>query len=116
MSKLNQLMLVFARPGCEKGAGKLCEIAADIQYLNECVIPEMRRAGIKSMTIGEIVNFARLGDLLKCGFCPRTIQNVDYINYSGRRVFFVDKAFLNWYAGTEEGKQNEKFCKYLLEQ
>ena len=59
MNKLDHLMLVFARPGCENGAEKLCEIAADIQYLNECVIPEMRKAGIKSMTIGEIVNFAR---------------------------------------------------------
>ena len=72
-------MLVFARPGCENGAEKLCEIAADIQYLNECVIPEMRKAGIKSMTIGEIVNFARLGDMLKCGFCPREIKTADYI-------------------------------------
>ena len=116
MNSLDHLMLVFARPGCENGAEKLCEIAADIQYLNECVIPEMRKAGIKSMTIGEIVNFARLGDMLKCGFCPREIKTADYISYSGRRVFFADKVFLNWYAGTKEGKQNEKFCKYLLEQ
>lgn len=116
MNRLDHLMLVFARPGCENGAEKLCEIAADIQYLNECVIPEMRKAGIKSMTIGEIVNFARLGDMLKCGFCPREIKTADYISYSGRRVFFADKVFLNWYAETDEGKQNEKLCKYLLEQ
>ena len=33
MSKLSHLMLVFARPGCEKGAGKLKEISEDIAML-----------------------------------------------------------------------------------
>ena len=109
-------MLCFARPGCENGAIKLCEIAEDIQFLNDCVIPVMRSTGITTMTISEIINFARLGDLVKCKFCPRDIQNADYISYSGRRVYLADKIFLNWYADTDEGKQNQGFCEYLLKQ
>ena len=111
MSKLNSLMLAFTRPGCEKGIEKLREIEGDINYLNKKVIPAMRKAGITHTTLGEILNFSRMCNNVECGLSSREIMNRDFISYSGKRVFFTDKAFLTWYIQTPEGKENKSFCE-----
>ena len=113
MSKLSHLMLVFARPGCEKGAGKLKEISEDIKYLNEKVLPFIREAGITNTTIGEILNFSRIGILVEGVLLAREIQNRKFISYSGKCVVFKDKDFLSWYIQTGEGKENKTLCDFL---
>lgn len=108
-------MLVFTRPGCEKGIEKLREIAEDIKYLNEKILPTIREAGIDNTTRGEIFNFSRISDCVKRGLSPREIRNKEFINYSGKCVFFEDKKFLSWYAQTDEAKENQ-ICTTLFHQ
>ncbi|MBQ8793146.1 MAG: hypothetical protein IJZ63_00185 [Clostridia bacterium] len=113
MSKLNHLMLIFAAHGCEKGAGKLKEISEDIKYLNERVLPFIREAGITNTTIGEILNFSRIGIFVEGVLTAREIQNRKFISYSGKCVVFKDKDFLSWYIQTDEGKENKTLCDSL---
>lgn len=109
-------MLVFTRPGCEKGIEKLREIEEDINYLNKKVIPTMREAGITNTTLGEILNFSRVFSNIERGLFPREIMNRDFISYSGKRVFFTDKTFLSWYIQTPEGKENKTLCDFFFHQ
>lgn len=113
MSKLNHLMLIFAAHGCEKGAGKLKEISEDIKYLNGRVLPFIREAGITNTTIGEILNFSRIGIFVEGVLSAREIQNRKFISYSGKCVVFKDKDFLSWYIQTSEGKENKTLCDSL---